>query len=66
VAGRGQGVALLDASSGGEVVRFVGHGGTVLGLAFSPDGRTLATGGLDASIKLWDVPENRAGIARRP
>ena len=66
VAGRGNGVvALLDASSGGEIARLVGHGGTVLGLAFSPDGRTLATGGLDASIKLWDVPASRAAIARR-
>ncbi len=45
VAGRGDGVvALLDASTGGEIARLVGHGGTVLGLSFSPDGRTLATG----------------------
>jgi WD40 repeat protein/beta-lactamase regulating signal transducer with metallopeptidase domain len=66
VAGRGNGVvALLDASTGGEIARLVGHGGTVLGLTFSPDGQTLATGGLDASIKLWDVPETPARIARR-
>jgi WD40 repeat protein/beta-lactamase regulating signal transducer with metallopeptidase domain len=66
VAGRGNGVvALLDPSTGGEIARLVGHGGTVLGLTFAADGRTLATGSLDASMKLWDVPEIRAGIARR-
>jgi WD40 repeat protein/tRNA A-37 threonylcarbamoyl transferase component Bud32 len=31
------------------------HGGHVLRVVFSPDGRLLATSGVDASIKLWRV-----------
>src|SRR5207302_7554141 len=31
------------------------HTDTVRALAFSPDGRTLATGSWDGTIKLWDI-----------
>jgi WD40 repeat protein len=31
----------------------VGHLSAVLCLAFSPDGKTLATGSADGTVKLW-------------
>jgi WD40 repeat protein len=34
------------------------HAGAVLGVAFTPDGQTLLTGGADGLVKLWD-PDGR-------
>ncbi len=46
----------LRATATGEVVaRFVGHAAGVTAVALSPDGRRLASGDSDGSVKLWDV-----------
>ncbi|MEU6097843.1 hypothetical protein [Streptomyces sp. NPDC047079] len=39
--------------------RLTGHPGSVVTLAFKPDGRTLATGGNDGAVRLWDTRTGR-------
>src|SRR5262249_356155 len=46
---------LYDVGTGKELRRFEGHTDWVPHVAFSPDGKTLATGGRDTTAKLWDV-----------
>ncbi|MEA5523163.1 serine/threonine-protein kinase [Limnoraphis robusta] len=41
------------------VATLKGHSNIVNSVAFSPDGRTLASGSIDNTIKLWDVQTQR-------
>ena len=51
-------IAVIDPTRGTELIRFQDHRGPVLGLGFSPDGKSLATssgfGSDGASVSLWD------------
>jgi tetratricopeptide (TPR) repeat protein len=38
-----------------EAIAFKGHTDRVLSIAFSPDGKTLATGSEDETVKLWNI-----------
>jgi WD40 repeat protein/predicted Ser/Thr protein kinase len=61
------GTVRIGSITGGEPYIFLGHRSSVAALAFSPDGRWLASSASDRTVRLWPVPDqSKPPLHRRP
>ncbi len=58
----GNDIKIWDTITGRELHTLVGHNDWVMGLAFSPDGKTLASTSLDGTVKIWSLSPGNEGV----
>jgi WD40 repeat protein len=52
-------ITLIEAATGGERGKLTGHKDEPRDYAVTPDGRTMASGGMDGMVRLWDLPSGK-------
>jgi WD40 repeat protein/tRNA A-37 threonylcarbamoyl transferase component Bud32 len=64
-AGHGQVVTICDAATGRDILTLPGHAAMIRSVAFSPDGRRLASASDDCSVKVWDSATGKETLTLR-
>jgi WD40 repeat protein len=59
-------IKVWAADTGEELAAVVGHTGTIWGVGISADGHLLASGGFDATVRLWRRPLVSASVRCGP
>ncbi|HNQ23954.1 MAG TPA: protein kinase [Phycisphaerae bacterium] len=62
---RGNDVKILDGITGETLRVFKGQAGQLHSIAFSPDGKSLAVGGNEVALKVWDTLTGREQLSVR-
>ncbi len=57
-----KGIWIYDARTGAEVALLSGHNGDVMAIAYSPNGKMLASAGRDETVRLWN-PKTSENLA---
>ncbi|MBK8258238.1 MAG: protein kinase [Polyangiaceae bacterium] len=57
-------IGILDSESGKTLATLRGHSGQVVGVAVSADGKKVYSGGVDHTLRVWDVATGDSQILR--
>jgi FOG: WD40 repeat len=57
-------IRIWDLAAGNMLMELKGHSQTVVGLSWSPNGETLASCGLDNTVKVWNVKSLPSNVSR--